>query len=416
MLLLPIRKRITQSTLTLWIVVIPIIAAAIETDIFVPSFPAIQAYFSTTPAMVQGILSVNFIGLCISSIFYGPLADAYGRRPVMLTGLGIFALSSIAIVFANSMTTLLALRFLQGIGSSACFVVASAIMYDRYAKEKAAQLMGVYNTVITLTLAFAPILGSFLHVLFGWQANFLFVALLAIAAWFVVACFFDESLAKQSHRPINIKFITRGYISLLTNVRTLACTVIMLSVMSAFMVYVGNLSLIFIDYLHIDEKVYGIYQAIVILAFALMSVLSGTLICRYGMDTIQTQGKFWSFSGACLLLVTAIVRPENPALITASMAIFSAGFALVFNIVYANYMSEFPDIKGIASAWFTALRLLFSALAIGASSLVFNGSIVPIALFVFVLSLIATLAFLALMRYDAKQLPDKGSVTTETVN
>ncbi len=88
-------------------VVLVMLCGGIETDIFVPSLPAIKDYFSTTESLVQMIIGINFLGLCVSSLFYGPLSDAYGRRPVLLVGLMPFALSSVASVFATSITSLL---------------------------------------------------------------------------------------------------------------------------------------------------------------------------------------------------------------------------------------------------------------------------------------------------------------------
>ena len=197
-----VRQIFSQTFVTMATVILVIISTAAETDIFVPSLPAIKDYFGTTETWVQMIIGINFLGLCISGFFYGPLSDSYGRRPVLLIGLLILAVSSVACLFAQNMTSLLFWRFIQGLGSSVAFVVPAAIIYDVYDQERAAKMLGIYNSFITFVMAFAPITGSWLYMSFGWRANFVFVAMLAVITFVCAACFIHETLAPEKRQPL----------------------------------------------------------------------------------------------------------------------------------------------------------------------------------------------------------------------
>lgn len=370
-----------------------IIAAAIETDVFVPSFPAIQNHFGATESKVQMIVSINFLGLCVSSLFYGPLSDAFGRRPVLLAGMGIFAFASLACIFAPTLNSLLFWRFVQGLGSSAAFVVPGAMIFDKYKPEDAAKMLGWYNCTITLAIAAAPIIGSFLQINFGWRAAFMLVSGVAFFAFFAAVAYSKETLNEEARIPLHLPTIANGFVALLTNRYTASTLLIVCLMFGGYLVYISNLSLIFINYLQVNEGVYAYYQASVLLTFAVISTQCDRIITGLGMDKTRTLGKILSFIGACLLLGVAIFDAENPLTITVSMCIFTAGFAMMITIMFSDYMSEFPDLKGIASALSSSVRLLIVAVMIEISGKIFNGTIVPVASMVFIASIASVIMY-----------------------
>ncbi|MFI4957239.1 MAG: multidrug effflux MFS transporter [Gammaproteobacteria bacterium] len=379
-----IRGLFTQTFITMATVILVIISTAVETDIFVPSFPAIQAHFATTESLVQMIISINFLGLCLSSLFYGPLSDSYGRRPVLLVGMTLFTMSSIACVFATSITTLLFWRFIQGLGSSVAFVVPSAIIYDVFNKEKAAKMVGIYNSIVTFMMSLAPIMGSYLYLAFDWHANFVFVAALAAITLIFALFFIRETLDEQLREPLNFRGILQGYKQLITHPTAMASLYIICITCGAYFAYISNLSLIFINHLGIANDAYAYYQAVILMTFALVSFSSGSIIGKLGIGRTRMLGNLISFSGAVLLLLVAIFYPKNAVLITAMMTIFTAGLALVIGILYGDYMDVFPRIKGIAASLANCIRLMSMTVMISISSAVFNGTMMPVALIVFI--------------------------------
>lgn len=391
-------KRLPQSVITLSVLLVVIISAAIEIDIFVPSFPAIQAFFDTTEAKVKMILSVNFLGLCISSLLVGPLTDSFGRRNTLLAGLAIFSVASIASVFSPNMETLLLCRFFQGVGCSAAFVIPGAILFDLHSKEEAAKILGWYNSIITLSISAAPLIGTYLHITHGWRANFIFITVLSALAFILVLAFAKESLTKEHRTPWNVPGILRGYGRLLSSFPAITSLAIMNLMVAGYIAYIGNLSILFINYFGMEEKIYAYYQGVVLFVFAAVSISCGKIMQALGMEKTRLWGKVFSFFGATSLLITAIFFPKNPVLITVAMCCFSAGFAAMVGIVFADYMNIYPEIKGIASALCQSTRLLFMAIAIAISNIMFNGTILSIALIIFTFSALAMILLLLLQR------------------
>ncbi len=390
----------SHTFITMSVVVLVIISAAVETDIFVPSFPALQDYFATTESKIQMIISLNFLGLCVASLFCGPLADAYGRRLVLNIGMFIFAISSIACTLVNSIEAMLFWRFVQGLGTSVAFVVPSAIIYDVYDQEKAAKMLGIYNSIITFAMSFAPIIGSALYLTFNWRANFIFVAALASFTFIMALIFVRESLDKEKRAIMHVPSILQSYKKLLKNKKAMANLFLVCGVCGAYFVYIANLSLIFINHLGVSETNYGYYQAVILLIFAAVSFSSGYVINALGLTRTRMLGEKITVVGAVLFLGVAILASTSPFWITVTMAIFTGGFALNVGILFGDYMSVYPEIKGVASALANSIRLFVMAALIAFAGVLFNGTIMPVAMIVFFAGISSLAVLLWLQKQD----------------
>ncbi len=275
-------------------------------------------------------------------------------------------------------------RFIQGLGSSVAFVLPAAVIFDLYEHDKAAKVMGIFNSIVTFAMSLAPIVGNYLYLTFNWRANFIFVAGLAIVACLFSIIFVHETLSKEKRVPIHLGGILKGFKDLLIHPRAMANLFIICVVCGAYFAYITNLSLTFINHLGVDNDSYAYYQAVILATFALLSFFSGKVINRLGASKTRLVGKQITFLGGVLLLLVALIAPNNPMLITAAMTVFTAGFALSLGIIFGDYMNVYPDIKGISASLSNSLRLLATSLIIGLASMTFNGTIMPVAIIVFV--------------------------------
>src|SRR6516165_7498898 len=150
----------------------------IASTIYVPSLPAIAAGLDTTGARVQFTFVGYLLAFAISMLVVGPVSDRYGRRRVMIFGVALSALGSIAAILSPTIELLIAARILQGVGLSAGMVVGRAVIRDLYGEGGAAQIIAGLSVVVTLLQAFAPIPGGYLQAWFGWRANFAAVAII----------------------------------------------------------------------------------------------------------------------------------------------------------------------------------------------------------------------------------------------
>src|SRR5476651_7636 len=125
-------KRTYAKGMILVTIIFMDLLTGMEFDLFVPSFPELQSHFNLTPFWVEALLSVNFIGYCLSLFFVGGLADRYGRKPIILLGLVIFILGSVLCLYPSSYYFLIAGRFIQGVGIAAPAILSFLIIADSY--------------------------------------------------------------------------------------------------------------------------------------------------------------------------------------------------------------------------------------------------------------------------------------------
>src|SRR3712207_1478784 len=170
----------------------------LSTDMYLPSLPAIAADLGATTAGTQLTLSAFLLGFAVGQFVYGPVSDRVGRRPVLLFGLGLFALASLACTAAPSIEALVAARFVQALGASGPIVLGRAIVRDLYEGPRAGRELSRMSTIMGLVPAVAPVLGGLLHEALGWRSNFAACILFGVVLAAVVIARLPETIPARS--------------------------------------------------------------------------------------------------------------------------------------------------------------------------------------------------------------------------
>ncbi len=144
----------------------------LATDMYLPAFAAIQQDLNTPAAAVSASLSIFLAGFALGQLIWGPLSDRFGRRPVLLTGLAIFAIGCLGMLWVKDATTLLVLRFVQAAGVCAAAVTWQAMVTDYYPAQRVNRIFATIMPLVGLSPALAPLLGSWILTHFDWQAIF----------------------------------------------------------------------------------------------------------------------------------------------------------------------------------------------------------------------------------------------------
>lgn len=166
----------------------------LATDMYLPAFAAIQADLQTPASAVSASLSLFLAGFAAAQLLWGPLSDRYGRKPVLLIGLTIFALGSLGMLWVENAATLLVLRFVQAVGVCAAVVIWQALVTDYYPSQKVNRIFATIMPLVGLSPALAPLLGSWLLVHFSWQA--IFATLFAITVVLILPIFWLKPTTK----------------------------------------------------------------------------------------------------------------------------------------------------------------------------------------------------------------------------
>ena len=166
----------------------------LATDMYLPAFAAIQADLQTPASAVSASLSLFLAGFAAAQLLWGPLSDRYGRKPVLLIGMTIFALGSLGMLWVENAATLLVLRFVQAVGVCAAAVIWQALVTDYYPSQKVNRIFATIIPLVGLSPALAPLLGSWLLVHFSWQA--IFATLFAITVVLILPIFWLKTTTK----------------------------------------------------------------------------------------------------------------------------------------------------------------------------------------------------------------------------
>ncbi|EEZ4391786.1 purine nucleoside transporter PunC [Escherichia coli] len=173
----------------------------LATDMYLPAFAAIQADLQTPASAVSASLSLFLAGFAAAQLLWGPLSDRYGRKPVLLIGLTIFALGSLGMLWVENAATLLVLRFVQAVGVCAAAVIWQALVTDYYPSQKVNRIFATIMPLVGLSPALAPLLGSWLLVHFSWQA--IFATLFAITVVLILPIFWLKPTTKARNNSLD---------------------------------------------------------------------------------------------------------------------------------------------------------------------------------------------------------------------
>jgi len=376
------------------LVTVMYIALCAEADIYVPAFPQMIDFFNVAENKIQLILSINFFGLCVSGLLAGPLSDSFGRRKVLLAGLLLFVFSSLGCAFANDFIFMLIFRLLQGIAASVPMVIGAATFLDKYSQEKAGKLIGMINSVISASMAGAPIAGAWLSQIFNWKANFIVILILAIVSFMGTLFFIVETLPEEKRKLFSLKTIASDYINLLKSFKFMCYTLIVNFPFTAIVVYIANLSIVFINHLGVDLETFSYYQATTMGTFIVFSLLSIKVIDLKGLDFTKNIGAILALIGTIILFTICLIDSTNINIICIAMAFLAAGGAFMSGTFGMKALSIFPEMNGTSMAMMTAVRQLLASGLVVLSEVFFDGTLLPVAIIIFSYAAISTCCYI----------------------
>jgi MFS transporter, DHA1 family, multidrug resistance protein len=160
------------SRVTLLLLVAMTGVAPISLYMLVPALPVLAATFGRDISIAQMTVSLYMVGIACSQIIMGPLSDRFGRRPVLLAGLGLMVVASVGCLLAETLPQLIAARFLQALGGATGMVVSRAIIRDLYPRERVGAMISLVIAVMMIAQMLSPLTGGLLEIAFGWRAIF----------------------------------------------------------------------------------------------------------------------------------------------------------------------------------------------------------------------------------------------------
>ena len=236
-------------------------------DMYLPALPDIGANLGASVGAVQWSLTAFFVALGVGQLFYGPVSDMVGRKPPLYFGLGLFTLTSVGCALATDIETLVALRFLQGLGAAAGMAIPRAVVRDLHTGTEAARLMSLLMLVFSISPLLAPLAGSGVIALAGWRAVFWVVAVAAVAGLVLVFRGLHETRPAADRRESGLASALAGYWLLLRDGHFLGLVFIGGCSMAGFFVYLASSPFVLINHYGLSTTQYSLAFAFNAIAF-----------------------------------------------------------------------------------------------------------------------------------------------------
>lgn len=375
-----------------------IAVAPLAMDIYLASMPSMARALAASDEKVQLTLSLYMYAWGAAQIVVGPLTDRFGRRPALMGGLGLFIAASAVCAAARNIDTLIAARVVQAVAMASVAVVPRAVVRDLYAGEQAARMLSLMGVVLGIAPVVAPIIGSHLHVWFGWQANFIFVAVYGVAALAGVIFALPETIRSRSPQAMKVGVMLGNYARLLRSRAYLGYLLIAAFATSGLFAFLAGSSFVFVSVIGTGEEGFGVLFGIVMAGNITGSTIGSRLVARLGIDRmLQYSTALMLVSGLAVALL-AWARVTHPLAIVVPMFAFMVAFMTTMPQATAGALTPFPEIAGSASSLLSFCQLLLASTAALLVGLTFDGTQRPMATAIAAASVLTFGAYRALIR------------------
>jgi DHA1 family bicyclomycin/chloramphenicol resistance-like MFS transporter len=335
-------------------------------DTFFPSFPAIAAEFRLTDWQIQQTLTVYMLPYAVTALIHGPLSDALGRRPIVIGGLALYTLASMACAFAPTFATLLIFRGVQGMVAGTGMVVGRAVVRDLHEGPQAQRLMAAITMIFSIAPAIAPVIGGWIHVALGWRGVFAFMVLLGLVLVVASAWRLPETHPLPRRVPFSAAHLVRMSWRIMSDRRFLLLALAGGANFSAMLLFIGSAPTVVLKYWHLSETEFANLFVPLIVGFVMGAGLSGRLAHR--VDPLrQLNGGALAVLGGAALMVALHASMSEPPLIAQqlALAILATGIQLAFPVLTLRMLDLFPLNRGSAASVQSFISLIMGSAVIG---------------------------------------------------
>lgn len=339
-------------------------------DMYLPSMPTIARDFGVTEGDVQMTLNSYLIGFAAGQLVYGPMADALGRKPVILGGTLIFALASAGCAMSQDIGTFIGMRGLHGFAAAAASVVINALMRDMFTKDEFSRSMSFVVLVMTVAPLLAPIMGGMMMLWFSWHAIFWTIMIAALIAALLVLFFIRETLPKERRQPFRLRIMLGQFVTLFRQKRVLCYMVASGFSFAGMFSFLSAGSFVYIQLYGLTELEFGYCFALNIVFLFIMTTINSRYVRRFGALNMLRTGLVVQLLAGCWLVLAASADLGFVAVMI-GVACYVGNIAMITSNAMAVILDDYPHMAGTASSLAGVLRFGIGA-GVGAVVASFN--------------------------------------------
>lgn len=384
----------SKKIMTLVAIIFMDILGGAEVDLFIPSFPELQSVFQVSPFLLESLLSINFMGFCISLFFVGGLADKYGSKLVIMTSLIIFIVGSILCL--NSFALIILGRLLQGIGAAAPSVLGFVILANLYSYKQQQFLTGILNGVINVSIAIAPVIGSYVALKYHWRGNFFVLLILGIITLILTFLFIPQE-NKKNNNQVESSF--KEYLPIIKSNFLLYNILFIAFSYSHWWVFIGSAPILYMENLGVTLTQFGYYQGSLAFVYAIGSVAFSFLINKFEKALLMKISIYFIFLSFGAFILITIFNTTSPLLITTILIVFNLALVVPTTSFYLTAINYMPESKGKIASLMQAMRLIVSAVSLQLVGYLYDGSFRTLGIIITVINLIAIIFMFLSIRH-----------------
>lgn len=380
---------------------LPLLAALValgplSVDVYLPAMPTMMTALGTDIRHMHLTLSTYLTGFALFHLACGPLADRFGRKPILIGGTVLFVFACVGCSLSTTVEELLVFRFIQGVGACVGPTLARAVARDIFGPTRAARALSIIAMLMALAPAVAPTMGSILMLWLPWPSIFIFLAVYGVAMVVLIQVFLAESLPQaQSLHPVSI---ARNYAELFRSPRFIVATFASSFVYAGLLGYLSSSSFVYIEMLGVPVQYFGLIFLTSVAGYMLGSALSARMSRNHDSERTVLVGAVLAAVATGTMWVGAQLLPESVAVLMLPMVLYATGMGLMLPNAMAVALSAFPHIAGTASALMGFIQMGLSASATALVGVYLIDTPAPMLNFMVLMTFLALLLSVSLYR------------------
>ncbi len=337
---------IAASRITLLLLVAMTGVAPISLYMLVPALPMLAQSFGSDISVAQMTVSLYMVGIACSQIIMGPLSDRFGRRPVLLAGLGLMVAASAAGCFAQSLPQLIVARFLQALGGATGMVVSRAIIRDLYSRDRIGAMISLVIAVMMIAQMLSPLTGGLLETAFGWRSIFYLITAASLVIAVAIAIALPETRRTRAagsglRGDVGSLFTSRAFIGYML------CMVLASQII---FVFAGGGPYLVVTHMGRSSAEYGAWFATTAFAYLIGNVFCVRFAPRHSLEKLIWFGLAMQLAGSLLNLIWGFAGFNRaPSWLFGTQMIVMFANAFVMSNASAGAISVRPEAAGTAS-------------------------------------------------------------------
>ena len=322
----------------------------ITTDLYLPALPGLTQELGANMAQAQLTLTALLLAFGVSQLFWGPLSDRFGRRPVLLLGAAAYVVASIGSAFSPTMDALIVWRTLQGVAMGAGVMCARAIVRDLYAPAQGASVMSKGLSGLGVIACLSAPLGGLLTAWFNWHAALLALSIFGALSLGLIALRFQETISRKNPQALQIGTLARTWLVIVRNPTFLAFTALTTFAYSGLFTFLAASSFVFIQVLGLSTTQFGLVMFANSFVYLLGTFLCRRLLVRWGVRRAVAIAGALTLCGGVVMAGLALAGIQSVWAIELPFFLFMLGHGIHNPCGQSGAVGPFPQAAGAASA------------------------------------------------------------------